>query len=333
MGPTALAQVLRPLLALFPSSSYPDLLVGLDGPDDAAVYRLDDETALVVTTDFFPPVVDDPHAFGQIAAANAMSDVFAMGGEVILALNLAVFPDRLGTDHMAAIVRGGAEKVAEAGGVLAGGHTVSGDEPMYGLAVVGRAHPDRLLRKDGVRAGDVLVLTKALGTGLVTTALKAGRAAPDHVAAATRAMVMLNRAAARGAVAAGARAATDVTGFGLVGHAAEMAVQSKVVLRIDPGAVALLPGALEYAERGHVPGGTTRNRDGFAAHVAGLVDLPQVWQDVVCDPQTSGGLLIAVAPEGLGALQSLLAASATDARVIGQAEAGDVPGLVLGALP
>jgi selenide, water dikinase len=317
MGPTALAQVLRPLATLFPSARHPDLLVGLEGPDDAAVYRLADDDALVVTVDFFPPVVDDPFDFGAIAAANAMSDVFAMGGEVLLALNVAVFPDVLPLDVATAIIRGGAKKVAEAGGVLAGGHTVTGVEPMYGLAVVGRLDPASLLRKSGAHPGDRLVLTKPLGVGLLTTALKAGVAEAAHVAAATASMATLNRVAARAAIAAGSRAATDVTGFGLIGHAAEMAEAGGVALWFDVGALPLLPGTIGYAEAHCVPGGTDRNRAGFAPRVSGLDGIGGVWSDVLFDPQTSGGLLIAIAPDGVDDLLARLDADGVVGRVVG----------------
>lgn len=308
MGPDALAHVLRPLRALFPAADHPDLLVGLDGADDAAVYRLADGLAIVVTTDFFTPVVDDAYAFGAIAAANAMSDVFAMGGEVILALNLVAFPDDLPADETAAILRGGAERVRAAGGVIAGGHSIVDAEPKYGLAVVGRVDPARLLRKAGAVPGDALVLTKPLGTGLVTTALKRGQAAPADVAAAQASMAALNRAAGRAAAAVGAHAATDITGFGLVGHGLELADASGVGLAIDRDAVPLLPGALQYAAAGCWPGGTDRNAAAFAPRLTGPIDAP--WRAVLCDPQTSGGLLIAVPKAALGALAAALADAA-----------------------
>jgi selenide, water dikinase len=322
MGPAALAQVLRPLAALFPPERHPDLLVGLADPDDAAVYRLAADDALVFTTDFFPPVVDDPYDFGAIAAANAMSDVFAMGGEVVMALNLAVFPDSLPAEVLEAIVRGGADTVAAAGGALAGGHTVAGAEPMYGLAVVGRVDPAHMLRKDGARPGDRLLLTKPIGTGLVTTALKAGTAAQADVAAATQAMRALNRAAGRAAVAAGARAATDVTGYGLVGHAAEMASQAGVCLVFDVARLPLLPGALACARAGAVPGGTARNRAGFGAAVIGMSAVPEPWVDIVFDPQTSGGLLVALAPAAARAFEAALTAAGGTAVEVGYVRDG-----------
>lgn len=297
MGADALAQVLRPLAERFPAAAHPRVLVGLSSPDDAAVLRMEGETAIVATTDFFPPVVDEPYAYGAIAAANAMSDVFAMGGAVMLALAVAVFPDDLGPDVVEAIVSGGADKVAEAGGVLAGGHTVTGREPMYGLAVIGRVEPDRMLRKDAAAPGDRLVLTKPIGTGLVTTALKAGSASRVEVEEAMRSMAVLNSAASDAAVAVGARAATDVTGFSLAGHAHEMAAASGVRMEVEVAAVPLLPGAIEHARSGAAPGGTALNRAAFGSSVRGLERLSDAWLDLLFDPQTSGGLLVAV-PEG-----------------------------------
>ncbi len=318
------------MAGLFPATEYPDLLVGLDGADDAAVYRLTDDLALVATTDFFPPVVDDPYQYGAIAAANAMSDVFAMGGEVMLALNLLGLPADLDTSIGAEIVRGGAEAVRRAGGVVAGGHSVVDHEPKYGLAVVGRVHPARCLRKAGARPGDDLVLTKPLGTGLVTTALKRGEADPSTVDAAVESMMALNAAAGRAAVAAGASAATDITGFGLAGHGLEMAERSGVALSIDVEALPLLPGAWTLAGAGMAPGGTGRNRDAFGPRVAGLTRLAAEWSSVVFDPQTSGGLLIAVAPGATDRLARELAAHGVLAARIGTVvEASDDVGMVL----
>jgi selenide,water dikinase len=317
MGPEALAQVLRPLADRFPSERHPELLVGLENPDDAAVLRTGDDEALVFTIDFFPPVVDDPYDYGAIAAANAMSDVFAMGGRVTLALNVSVFPGNLPLEVSAAIVEGGADKVAEAGGVLAGGHTVVGDEPMYGLAVVGQLDPSHMLRKTEARPGDELVLTKPIGAGLVTTALKRGIASEAHVEAATVHMCTLNQAASEAALAVGARAGTDVTGFGLLGHASEMATLSDVGLEIGVGRVPLLPGVLAYAAEGCVPGGTGHNIDGFRHVVTGTDELEAHWPSVLYDPQTSGGLLIAVEPSRVAELIDRLADVAVQASCIG----------------
>lgn len=322
MGPTALAQVLRPLADLFPATDYPELLAGLHGADDAAVYRLDAERALVVTTDFFPPVVDDPYSFGAIAAANAMSDVFAMGGRVLLALNLLAVPDDLDPEVSSAILRGGAETVRRAGGVVAGGHSVIDPEPKYGLAVVGMVHPDAVLRKGGMRPGDRLVLTKALGTGLVTTALKRGQAKAEDLAAAVASMAALNQAAGSVAASLGLTAGTDITGFGLAGHALEMAGQAAVDLRLDLAALPLLPGAWDYARLGAVPGGTGRNRAAYAARVDGLDVVDPLWADLIFDPQTSGGLLLAAAPAVHGRLLSALAEAGVAAATVGEAVAG-----------
>lgn len=318
MGADALAQVLRPLVERFPAADHPRLLVGLSAPDDAAVLRMEGESAIVATTDFFPPVVDEPYAYGAIAAANAMSDVFAMGGAVMLALAVAVFPDDLGPETVEAIVRGGADKVAEAGGVLAGGHTVTGREPMYGLSVIGRVEPERMLRKDAAVPGDRLVLTKPIGTGLVTTALKGGSASSFEVEEAMRCMAVLNAAASEAAVAVGARAATDVTGFSLLGHAHEMAVGSGVRMQIEVAAVPLLPGAMDHARAGAAPGGTALNRAAFAPAIGGLEKLSEAWIDVLFDPQTSGGLLVAVPGPEVGRFLELLEGADQEGWPIGQ---------------
>ncbi len=309
MGPGALAQVLRPLAGL----THPNLLVGLQTSDDAAVYRLNAEQALIQTVDFFPPVVDDPYVYGAIAAANAMSDVYAMGGEVLLGLNIAAWPDDLPADMLGRVFAGGADKMAEVGAPIAGGHTVTDDEPKYGVCVTGTIHPDRILTKAGARAGDRLYLTKPIGTGIVLTALKREAAREAHVEEAVASMTRLNRQASLLAREAGAalHACTDITGFGLAGHAAEMAEKSGALLRIAVEAVPLLPGALEGTERGFVPGGIGRNRAHFAALGADSVrlpaELPRPLDDLLHDPQTSGGLLLGVAAEGAPALEAAFA--------------------------
>ena len=283
---------------------------------------MDGDTALVVTTDFFPPVVDDPYRYGRIAAANAMSDVFAMGGEVLLALNLLALPEDLPTEVAQAIVRGGAEAVREAGGVVAGGHSVTDREPKYGLAVVGRVHPERFLRKSGAAPDDVLVLTKALGSGLVTTALKQGKAEPSDVEAASLSMSRLNRAAGQAALAVGARSATDITGYALAGHALEMAGASAVDFELALADVPLLPGARRYAELGCVPGGTWRNREAFVDRIDGLEEAPPFSDEILFDPQTSGGLLIAVPEAALARLLALLDEAGSPGRAIGRVRPG-----------
>src|SRR5438093_928230 len=279
--------------------STPDeLLVGLETADDAAVYLVAPGVGIVETVDFFAPIVDDAYAYGQIAAANAMSDVYAMGGEVLFALNLAGWPEDLDAAPLAEIFRGGVDKVAEAGGVVAGGHTIVDREPKYGLAVTGRVDPAHILRKGAARAGDALYLTKPIGTGLVTTAHKEQQARAEDVASAVASMVALNREAARAAVASGATAATDITGFGLAGHAYEMAIAAGVELRLDSARVPLLPGALDYAKRGFRSGGLSRNMEYFddGAKVRFAASIAPALRDALLDPQTSGGLLVALSP-------------------------------------
>ncbi len=289
--------MLRPLQNLFTPADYPDLLVGLGEPDDAAVYRLDDERALIVTTDFFTPIVDDPYQYGAIAAANALSDVYAMGGRPLLALNIAALPPTLPAAVSAQIILGMAEKVREAGAAIAGGHTIQDKEPKVGLAVIGLASPDRLLTKGGARPGDVLILTKPVGTGCITTAAKNDRAQPDDVAEAVRWMMRLNRDAAEVAVALGARAATDITGFGLLGHATEMAEASGVTLVIEAGRVPLIEGAARYAAQWIFPGGSSANREAYEPGVRVSGTLPEEHLMLLYDAQTSGGLLIALSAE------------------------------------
>jgi len=294
-----------------------ELLVGLAPFDDAAVYRLSDDLAMVSTTDFFPPLVDDPADFGAVAAANACSDVFAMGGRVTLALNISAFPERLPPEAVAAILSAAAEVVAEAGGVVAGGHTIRSEEPIFGLAVQGLVHPDRVWTKAGAQPGDMLVLSKPLGTGIV---LAGGSA--EEKAAAVRRMRELNRAAAESlaALSTPPSAVTDVTGFGLFGHAWEMAERSGVVLRVAASTLPFYDGALAAAERGVRTGGDARNR----AHLAGRVSTgPGVGEAVeaLCfDPQTSGGLLAAL-PAGSDVPKGFV--------VIGEVAAGE-PSVALG---
>ncbi|MGH9280220.1 MAG: selenide, water dikinase SelD [Acidimicrobiales bacterium] len=288
-GGSPLASLVRSLAA---SGADPALLVGLAPFDDAAVYRLSDEAALVSTTDFFPPLVDDPADFGAIAAANACSDVFAMGGRVVLALNVAAFPEELPTDAVAAILAAASDVVREAGGVIAGGHTIRSEEPIFGLAVQGIVHPDRIWTKAGARAGDVLVLSKPLGTGIL---LAGGE--PDDKAMAITNMRRLNRGAAEAlsALDTPPHAVTDVTGYGLLGHAWEMADRSGARLLIDPASLPLYPGAEATAEKGVRTGGDARNRTYLEGRVS--VGHLSAGVEALCyDPQTSGGLLAAVSP-------------------------------------
>ena len=281
---------------------YPDLLVGLGAPDDAAVWRLDDQRALVMTTDFFTPVVDDAYDYGAIAAANSLSDVYAMGGRPFLALNIAALPPNLPYDLLAEIVRGGAEKAREAGVVIAGGHTVQDKEPKYGLVVLGFVDPRAMLTKAGARPGDRLVITKPLGFGVTTTALKQDKSTPADVAEAVSWMKRLNDAAGKLAVEVGLRCATDVTGFSLLGHAWEVAVASGVGLRFEFDRIPFLKGAFHYAGEWTFPGGAFDNRHFFEAHVHFSPALDEKSRMLLFDPQTSGGLLLAVPPEKMAAL-------------------------------
>ena len=328
MGPDALAHVLRPLVGIF-AAAVPDLLVGLGAADDAAVYRLNDEQAIVATTDFFPPIVDDPYTFGAIAATNALSDIYAMGGDPLFCLNLVAFPADLDPAILTEILRGGAEKAREAGAVVAGGHTVTDPEPKYGLAAIGLVHPARIFAKGGARPGDLLLLTKPIGTGVITTALKAGAAREPDVAAAVASMTTLNAGAAHVLRSLGpaVHAVTDVTGFGLLGHALEMAMQSATRFVVETSAVRLLPGARDYAAAGHVPGGTGRNADFVSPHATFGPGVSEVDRLLLLDPQTSGGLLAALAPDALEAAREAFAAAGIAAQVIGQV--GDGAGLLV----
>jgi selenide,water dikinase len=323
MGPEALAQVLRPLQNMFRAEEYPELLVGLEVSDDAAVYKINDEVAVIQTLDFFPPVVDAPYDYGAIAAANAMSDVYAMGGEVVLALNICGFPPDLPPDIIAEILRGGAEKVAEAGGVLAGGHTLDDKEPKYGLAVMGFVHPDRVLTKAGARPGDVLVLTKPLGVGIITTALKGQVADPAHVAAAVESMKRLNRDAARMIQQVGVHACTDVTGFALLGHGCEMAEKSGVRLRFYVEQFPFLEGAQQYADDWLFPGGTCNNERAYEHAVRFEPGISEEMQQLLYTPETSGGLLVAVTSEKLEELITLFGAEGQEHWTIGEVVEGE----------
>jgi selenide,water dikinase len=322
MGPEALAQVLRPLEGMFRADQYPNLLVGLEVSDDAAVYKINAEVATVLTVDFFTPVVDDPYDYGAIAAANAMSDVYAMGGEVTLALNVCGFPPELPPEVVSEILRGGAEKVAEAGGALAGGHTIDAKEPTYGLGVMGLVNPDRVWTKGGGRAGDALVLTKPLGVGVVTTALKGGVADPAHVAEAVESMQRLNRDAARLISQVEANACTDITGFALLGHACEMAQKGSVRLRFFLDALPFVAGAVEYAEDNLFPGGSCNNQRAYEQHVDFAPGLSEEMQLLLFTPETSGGLLAAVSPRKLDALLNLFAEADHPCWVVGEVMEG-----------
>jgi selenide,water dikinase len=287
------------VLARIPCVPNENVLVGFETSDDAGVYKLSPECALVQTVDFFTPIVDDPYTFGAIAAANALSDVYAMGGRPLTALSIVAYPAKGDLDDLERILRGGVDKIHEAGAVVIGGHSVSDPEMKFGYSITGIVHPDRVLANSGALPGDVLVFTKAIGTGVIATALKRGIADPRHVEASIQSMLTLNRRAAEAMALFGAHACTDVTGFGLIGHAREMAAASGVTLEIEAGRIRFLPGALEYARQGAIPGGLNNNREFSSCAVEIARQLPAEVETLLYDPQTSGGLLIAAAaPDG-----------------------------------
>ena len=305
------------------SAADPALIAGLDPPDDAAAYRISDDLAILGTLDFFPPLVDDPAAYGEIAAANALSDVFAMGGRVLFALSIAAFPEDFPKAALAAVLEAAAAKVREAGGMLAGGHTIRDPEPKFGLAVIGAAHPDRLLRKGGASPGDTLFLTKRLGTGLLVSGRRAGRTSDADLDAAIDQMRTLNRAASEVLVRHGIRGATDVTGFGLLGHGLEMARASGVSLVFEAHDLPALDGALDLARAGVETGGAEHNRRFTApALTVGSGVTPELVA-LAHDPQTSGGLLAAVPPDRIAAVEADLAAVGVTAWRVGTVEAGE----------
>lgn len=286
-----LAQVLRQL----PSINEPDLLVGINTADDAAVYRLNKDMAVIQTLDFFPPIVDDPYIFGQIAAANALSDVYAMGGRPLIALNIVLFPECLDLAILEKILQGGATKVAEAGAVIAGGHSVVDNEPKYGLSVMGIVHPEKILMNANAKPGDVLISTKALGTGIINTAIKGNVASSEIIDESIKQMIELNAKASKVVVEAEVvNACTDITGFGLLGHASEMAKASGVSFELWSDKCAFLPGAVEFARMGMVPAGSYNNRKSLERDVIFDKNVARELQDIMFDPQTSGGLLVSV---------------------------------------
>lgn len=319
MGPDALTDVLRPLAHLFPEGSRPELLVGLEAGDDAAVYQVDASRALVFTADFFTPVVDDPYDFGAVAAANALSDVYAMGGEPAIALNLAGFPAVLPADLTSEIIRGGGEKAKEAGCIVVGGHTITSQEPFYGMAVIGFVHPGRLFVKTALRAGDILILTKPLGVGVITTSLKRGGVSTETLAAALASMKSLNRGAARIFAVYGVTACTDVTGFSILGHALELARKSGIGIRIDASRLPFLPGAVAAGESGAFPNGTKNNRAAFESRVAFSLTISELARKLLFSPETSGGLLGAVHGSKAAACLAALRESGAQATIVGEA--------------
>lgn len=316
IGPADLAQVLGNLPPAIPN---PNLLVGLDTSDDAGVYRLNDELALVQTVDFFTPIVDDPYSFGQVAAANAISDIYAMGGTPLTALNIVAFPiSKLDKQILTEILRGAGDKLKEAGATLVGGHSIDDNEPKFGLAVTGIVHPDKVRTNAGAKPGDKLILTKPIGVGILTTSLKRDLLSEEEISRVTKVMSTLNKTASETMQRYNVHACTDVTGFGLLGHASEMAKGSGAGLRIFSSQVPVLPRVKELAEAGAVPGGTKNNY----AHLEGDVTFPesldQIDQWILCDAVTSGGLLISVAGEEAEQLLADLQKAGVEAALIGE---------------
>jgi len=296
-----------------------NLLVGIETSDDAAVYKLNDEMAVIQTLDFFTPVVDDPYTFGQIAAANSLSDIYAMGGKPTVAMNIVCFPNCLPIEVLGEILKGGADKVLEAGAVVVGGHSVQDDEPKYGLSVMGLVHPEKVLKNHGCRPGDVAIITKPLGTGIINTAIKGGIASEAAYETAVKVMITLNKYAGEIVASHEISACTDITGFGLMGHAYEMASASGVTIRIFKDRLPYIKEAREYAEIGLVPEGSYNNR----AYLVGKYDFRDVedWQaDIIFDPQTSGGLLFTCTKEEAGKILEELDKLELKSSVIGQAE-------------
>jgi selenide, water dikinase len=309
------------VLAGVPRWPNPNVLVGFDTADDAGVYKLTAELALVQTVDFFTPIVDDPYTFGAIAAANSLSDVWAMGGRPISSLSILAYPGAGDVGDLEQILKGGAEKMREADCSILGGHSVNDDEIKFGYAVTGLVHPDRVLANAGARAGDALIFTKRIGTGVIGTALKRGIAQDAHVESAMASMLMLNRRAGEAMLGFDVHGCTDVTGFGLLGHAREMAVASGVTIEIETARIEFLPGALDYARAGAIPGGLKNNREFVSCAVEGAALAPGL-DDLLYDPQTSGGLLISVAESDAAALERAI----DGAYRVGQVrERGDKP--------
>ncbi len=302
------------MLAAVPRWADENVLIGFDTADDAGVYKLTPELALVQTVDFFTPIVDDPYTFGAIAAANSLSDVYAMGGRPLSALSIVAYPGKGDLGDLEQILKGGAEKMHEAGCSVIGGHSIADDEMKFGYAVTGTVHPDRVKPNAGARPGDALVFTKRLGTGVIATALKRGIAAQAHVEEAIRSMLTLNRRACKEMLRFDVHGCTDVTGFGLIGHAREMALASKVTLEIETDRVQFLPGAVEYAQQGALPGGLKNNREFASGCVQTTRALAHEIEDLLYDPQTSGGLLITLPEVDAIALERLY----PDAYVIGR---------------
>lgn len=316
IGPADLSEVLRNLPQAKPN---PDLLVGLDTSDDAGVYRLSDELALVQTLDFFTPIVDDPYSFGQVAAANAISDIYAMGGKPLTVLNIVAFPiSTLDKSILTEILRGAADKVSEAGATLVGGHSIDDKEPKFGLAVTGIVHPDKVRTNAGAKPGDKLILTKPIGVGIMTTSIKKDQLSQEEIERVTRVMATLNKTAAEVMESYQVHACTDVTGFGLLGHALEMAKGSGTGITIYNRKVPVLPRVRELAESGYVPGGTKNNFKHVEASITFPEEMEQVDRYILCDAVTSGGLLISVDPSQADELLQALLQAGVEAGMMGE---------------
>ncbi len=311
-----------PLRELYAGRSVPNLILGLNDPDDAAVWKLNDQQALVVTTDFFTPVVDEAYDYGAISAANSLSDIYAMGAQPIFALNVAALPTHIPPEILSEMMRGAAEKALQAGILIAGGHTVQDKEPKFGLVVIGLVHPNKLLKKSAILPGDQLILTKPLGVGVTTTALKREKADPDSINEAKHWMKILNNTASEIAVELGLKAATDVTGFSLLGHAHEMASASGVKLNIQSERIPYLSKARSFGEAGYFAGGAADNRMHYRPFIHFAPSIDEVTEMLLFDPQTSGGLLIACPPEKLGAFQQRAAHRKLAMWIIGHAQDG-----------
>jgi selenide, water dikinase len=326
IGPGQLSQVLKEIPQ---GERNPNLLVGIDTNDDAGVFRLTDDLALVQTLDFFTPIVDDPYSFGQVAAANALSDVYAMGGKPLTVMNIVAFPiTKLDKQILGDILRGAADKVRESGATLVGGHSIDDNEPKFGLAVTGTIHPDKVRTNAGAKPGDRLILTKPIGVGIMTTSIKKDQLSEEEMARVTKVMTTLNKTAAEVMEKYTVHSCTDVTGFGLLGHALEMARGSGVGLRISAQRVPVLPRVRELAEAGFVPGGTRNNHAHVADGVTYAESIDQIGQWILCDAVTSGGLLIAAAGDEAPALLEELLRAGVEAAMIGEAVA-DHPGSIV----
>jgi selenide,water dikinase len=297
----------------------PNLLVGLEKADDAGVYKLTDDLAIVQTVDFFTPIVDDPYTFGQIAVANALSDVYAMGGKPLTAMNIVCFPIKtLDISVLRDILRGGIDKMREAGVMLVGGHSVEDPELKYGLSVTGTVHPKRVLTKGGARPGDKLLLTKAIGTGIISTAIKGGMAGEQVIKSVAQSMAALNKTASEVMLQVGVNACTDITGFGLLGHACEMIQDSRIGFRIHSASVPIFPETIELARMGMIPGGTYRNKE-FRSKMVDSAGIGDVMLDILFDPQTSGGLFVSVSADKANLLLARLnEAGVIDAAIVGE---------------